>query len=91
MSQRYRFPSGELTPGLVLPPDIQRRLRLALASIEAANSPVNCLIAQATAQGVCLGLDIGHVLARSDIERIEILVDNVASQRLAELAGDAQP
>lgn len=90
MTQRYRFPSGELAPGLVLPPDIQRRLRLALASIEAANSPMNCLIAQASAQGVCLGLDMGHVLARIDIERVEILVDNVASQRLAELAGDAQ-
>lgn len=91
MPQRYRFPSGELAPGLVLLPEIQRRLRLALASIEAANSHVNCLIAQATAQGICLGLDIGHVLARSDIDRIEILVDNVASQRLAELAGDTQP
>ncbi|MGJ7548174.1 hypothetical protein [Pseudomonas alloputida] len=91
MPQRYRFPSGELAPGLVLPPEIQRRLRLALASIERANSPVNCLIAQAIAQGVCLGLDIGHVLARSDIDRMEILVDNVASQRLAELACDAQP
>ncbi|MCX2689633.1 hypothetical protein OO256_01190 [Pseudomonas sp. DCB_CB] len=64
---------------------------MALASIEAANSPVNCLIAQATAQGICLGLDMGRVLARSDIERIEILVDNVAGLRLAELAGDAQP
>lgn len=91
MTQRYRFPSGELAPGLVLPSDIQRRMRLALASIEAANSPVNCLIAQATAQGVCLGLDMGHVLARHDIERMEILVDNVASQRLAELACDVQP
>lgn len=91
MPQRYRFPSGELAPGLVLPPDIQRRLRLALASIEAACSPVNCLIAQATAQGVCLGLDMGHVLARADIEQVEILVDNVASQRLAELASDTQP
>ncbi|AXM95577.1 hypothetical protein DVB73_07075 [Pseudomonas plecoglossicida] len=91
MPQLYRFPSGELAPGLVLPPDIQRRLRLALASIEAANSPVNCLIARATAQGVCLGLDMGHVLARIDIERVKFLVDNVASQRLAELASDAQP
>lgn len=91
MPQRYRFPSGELAPGLVLPAEIQRRLRLALASIEAANSHVNCLIAQATAQGVCLGLDMGHVLARSDIDRMEILVDSVASQRLAELASDAQP
>ena len=71
MTQHYRFPSGELAPGLVLPPEIQRRLRLALASIEAANSHVNCLIAQATAQGVCLGLDMGHVLARSDIDRME--------------------
>lgn len=88
MPQRYRFPSGELAPGLVLPPEIQRRPRLLLASIEAANSPVNCLIAQANAQGACLGLDMGHVLPRSDIERVEILVDNVACQRLAELAGD---
>lgn len=90
MTERYRFPSGELVPGLVLPPEIQRRFRLLLASIEAANSPVNCLIAQASAQGACLGLDMGRVLLRSDIERVEILVDNVASQRLAELACDAQ-
>jgi len=91
MTRRYRFPCGELAPGLVLPPEIQRRLRLALASIEAANSHVNCLIARATAQGACLGLDMGRVLARSDIERLEVLVDNVASQRLAELARDASP
>ncbi|WEL56730.1 hypothetical protein PZ739_06055 [Pseudomonas kermanshahensis] len=91
MTQRYSVPSGELAPGLVLPTDIQRRLRLVLESIEAANSPVNCLIAQANAQGVCLGLDMGRVLARSDIERVEILVDNVASQRLAELACDGLP
>lgn len=90
MSQRYRFPSGELAPGLVLPAEIQRRLRLLLASIESANSPVNCLIAQANAQGACLGLDMGRVLFRSDIERVEILIGNVASQRLAELAGDMQ-
>ncbi|MQG93409.1 hypothetical protein [Pseudomonas sp. MN1F] len=89
MTQRYLLPSGELIPGLVLPAEIQRRLRLLLASIEAANSPVNCLIAQANAHGACLGLDMGHVLLRGDIERVEILVDNIASQRLAELAGDA--
>lgn len=89
MHQRYRSQNGELVPGLVLPPEIQRRLRLALASIKAANSPVNCLIAQATAQGICLGLDIGYVLTPTDVERVEILVDNVASQRLAELARDA--
>ena len=40
MTQRYRFPSGELLPGLVLSPEIQRRLRLLLASIDGANSPV---------------------------------------------------
>lgn len=90
MPQRYRFPCGELAPNLVLPPDIQRRLRVALASIEVADSPVNCLIAQAKAEGICLGLDIGQVLARHDIQRLEILVDNVACLRLAELAGDAQ-
>ena len=89
MTLRYRLPSGELIPGLVLPTEIQRRLRLLLASIEAASTPVNCLIAQANAQGACLGLDMGHVLLRSDIERVEVLVDNVASQRLAELAGEA--
>lgn len=89
MPQRYRLPCGELAPGLLLPPDIQRRLRLALASIETACSPVNCLIAQANAHGVCIGLDMGRVLARSDIERIEILVDNVARERLAELAEDS--
>lgn len=89
MRSRYSPPPRELAPGLVLPPDIQRRLRLLLASINAASSPVNCLIAQATAQGACLGLDMGRVLARSDIERVEIIIDNVASQRLAELALDA--
>ncbi|KPM60176.1 hypothetical protein HB4184_21960 [Pseudomonas putida] len=91
MPQRYRLQSGELAPGLLLPPEIQRRLRLLLTNIEAANSPVNCMIAQANAQGACLGLDMGQVLARSTIERLEILVDNVASERLAELAGDSLP
>lgn len=75
----------------MLPPEIQQGLRLLLASIEAASSPVDCLIAQANAQGACLGLNMGRVLGRSDIERLEILVDNIASQRLAELAGDASP
>jgi|GEM_PF-442748 len=89
MTLRYRFPSGELAPGLVLPPDIQRRHRLLLASIEAASSPVNCLIAQAKAQGACLGYEMGRVLARSNIERVEGLVDNVAGKRLAEPAGNA--
>lgn len=91
MPQRYRFPCGELSPGLELPPDIQRRLRLVLASIEAADSPVNCLIAQAKAEGVCLGLNMAHALARPDIERVEILIDNAASYRMAELAADRQP
>jgi hypothetical protein len=86
MIQSYRFSSGELAPNLVLPPEIQRGLRLLLATIESACSPVNCLIAQANAHGVCLGLDIGHVIARSDIERVEILIDNTATQRMAELA-----
>jgi len=49
------------------------------------------MIAQANAQGACLGLDMGQVLARSTIERLEILVDNVASERLAEPAGDSLP
>lgn len=62
-----------------------------LASIEGSNGPVDCLIAQATAQGVCLGLDMRQGLARPDVERIEILVVNVADLRLAELAYDAQP
>ncbi|WKU97178.1 hypothetical protein Q3407_07695 [Pseudomonas fulva] len=50
--------------------------------------PVNCLVAQANAHGVRLGLDIGHVISRSDIERVEILIDNSATQRMAELADD---
>ncbi|AFK67257.1 hypothetical protein YSA_00888 [Pseudomonas putida ND6] len=37
------------------------------------------MIAQANAQGACLGLDMGDLLLRSDIERVEIPVDNVAS------------
>ncbi|AFK67256.1 hypothetical protein YSA_00887 [Pseudomonas putida ND6] len=40
MSQRYRFPSGKLAPGLMLPTKIEGRLRLHLASIEAADIPV---------------------------------------------------
>jgi len=49
------------------------------------------LIAQATAQGVCLGLDMSQELACTDIEHVEIPVDNVASQQLDELACDAEP
>ena len=91
MSLRCQLPRGELIPGLLLPPEIQRRLGLLLSSIEAASSPVICLIAQANPQGACLGLDMGRGLARSDIERVEILVDTVANQRLAELAREYQP
>jgi len=89
--QRHRVPTGELAPCLVLPPERHRLLRLVLVKVEGASSPVNCLIAQANAEGVCLGLDIGQVLAHSDIERVEFLIDQVASQRLAELADDAPP
>lgn len=45
MPQRYRLHCRELAPGLVLPPDLQKLLRLVLASIETADSAVNCLIA----------------------------------------------
>ncbi|HDS1059332.1 hypothetical protein [Pseudomonas putida] len=65
--------------------------RLLLLSERRLNSPVDYLIAQADAKGAWLGLDMGHVLPLTDIDRLEILFDNVASQRLAELGSDAQP
>lgn len=70
MIQSYRFSSGELAPDLVLPPEIQRSLRLLFATIDSACSPESCLVAQANAHGVRLGLDMGHVISRSDIERV---------------------
>lgn len=61
--------ANELIPGLVLPPDIRGELRQLLARIETAGA-ADCPRAQARAEGVVRGLEVGQVLEQAGIERL---------------------
>lgn len=78
--------SNALVPGLVLPTAYETALRRRLVDIEDATTPVNCLIAQARAEGmvecletVTLGIPAGH------IERLYLLIEDATNKRLAVL------
>lgn len=85
MNDRYgNAAPGELVPGLVLPPAIHGELRQLLARIEAAGAaeyPRAC----ARAEGVVRGLEVGQVLEQARIERLYLLIEDVATARALEL------
>ncbi|WP_439254401.1 hypothetical protein [Pseudomonas monteilii] len=77
---------SELLPGLVLPPPFQNAFRKRLADIGQADSAVNCLIAQARAEGMVEGLEtVTQGIPTGQIERLYLLIEQAASERLAEL------
>lgn len=80
---------NELLPGLVLPPAYHGVFRKRLAEVEAAGSAVNCLIAQARAEGLVEGLEtVTQEIAAQHIERLYLLIENAATARLLELERD---
>lgn len=85
MSHGYRKGVGELAPKLILPSSYQQRLRIALADIEEASSPDLCQLAKQLAIGLVGGLELAKALEPERIERLFILIENVASARLLAL------
>lgn len=77
--------AGEFMPGLVLPPTYHGALRKHLTDVQVANSPANCLIAQARAEGMVEALELLKALEADQIERLYLLIEQAATARLQEL------
>lgn len=76
---------GELLPRLVMPAVIEVELRKELARIESASTPVNCMILQAGTEALVKALELLKALSASDVERLYVLIENVATARMLEL------
>jgi len=75
-----------LVPGLVLPTAYEVALRRRLVDIEDAATPVNCLIAQARAEGLVECLEtLTHGIPAGHIERLYLVIEDATNKRLAEL------
>ena len=75
---------NELVPGLVLPPAYEAALRRRLVDIADASTPVNCLIAQARAEGLVECLEtLTQGIPAQHIERLYLLIEDATNKRLA--------
>lgn len=88
MPGRYATGRGDL-PGLILPPGWAEQLRTLLARIEAADTPVNCLLAQERAMGRVEGLEMAKACDAQDLEQLFVLIDDAAQRRLQQLQDGA--
>lgn len=77
--------NDEFLPGLVLPAAYHGVLRQRLAEVDVADTAVNCLIAQARAEGMVEGMELVQALDCARIERLYQLVLDTATARLAAL------
>lgn len=88
VSGRYGNPKpGEFLPGIVMPPEIHGLLRKRIAEIETCDTAANCLIAQARAEGLVEALEVLKALPTNAAERVYMLIDRAAQDRLTELGG----
>lgn len=86
MNERYgNAGPGEFLPGLIMPAAIHGQLRKRLMEIDHADTPVNCLIAQARAESLVEALELLHALQAAAVERLYVLIDNAAAARLQAL------
>jgi len=76
---------GALVRGLVMPAVLEAELRKELVRIEQADTPVNCLILQAGTEGLVKALELLKAIPAPDVERLYVLIENVATARLLEL------
>lgn len=76
---------GPLVPKLVMPAVIEVELRKELARLEKADTPVNCMILQAGTEALVKALELLKAIPAADVERLYVLIDNVASARMLEL------
>ncbi|MGG4657926.1 hypothetical protein ACLPJF_05935 [Pseudomonas vlassakiae] len=87
MSNRYgNAHPGEFLPGVTMPPEIHGLLRKRLSEIDMCDSAVNCLVAQARAEGLVESLEILKAIPAQAIERLYLLIEEAAQTRLGELA-----
>lgn len=77
--------NDEFLPGLVLPAGCHGVLRRRVSEVDTADTAVNCLIAQARAEGMVEALELMHALDSGRIERLYQLVVDTATARLAAL------
>lgn len=77
--------NDEFLPGLILPAAYHGVLRQRLAEMASADTAVNCLIAQARAEGMVEALEMLKALDGARIERLYQLVIDTATARLDEL------
>ncbi|WP_433690508.1 hypothetical protein [Pseudomonas monteilii] len=77
---------NKLVRGLVLPAAYEAALRRRLVDIDDAGTPVNCLIAQARAQGMVECLEtVTHGIPAEHIERLYLVIEDATNRRLAVL------
>lgn len=77
--------AGEFIPGLVLPPAYHGVLRKRLTEIDMTDSPADCRIAQARAEGMVEALELMNALEAGQIERLYLLIEQAATARQLEL------
>lgn len=77
--------NDEFLPGLVLPTAYHGVLRRRMAEVDRADTAVNCLIAQARAEGMVEALELVQALDSARIERLYQVVVDTATARLAVL------
>lgn len=85
MKRCWRNGVGDLAPGVVLPGTYQQKLRDRLADVDEATSAINTECARQRAVGVIEGLELAGALDSARIERLYLLVEQVATARLLEL------
>ncbi|WP_286919777.1 hypothetical protein [Pseudomonas sp. UBA6753] len=79
---------GEFLPGIIMPPEIHGLLRKRVAEIEVSETAVNCLIAQARAESLVEALEILRAVDSQAVERLYVMIENMAQARLAELGAE---
>ncbi|MCX2708340.1 MULTISPECIES: hypothetical protein [unclassified Pseudomonas] len=78
--------TGEILPGITLPPVIHGLLRKRLTEIQVSDTAVNCLISQARAASLAEALEVLHAIPKDAVERLYVMIEHEASQRLDAIA-----
>lgn len=75
MSNRYcNAQAGEFMPGIVMPQEIHGLPRKRLTEIDLCDSAVNCLVAQALAEGLMESLETLKAIPAQAIERLYLMM-----------------
>jgi len=79
---------GEFLAGIIMPAEIHGLLRQRVTQIDACDTAVNCLIAQARAESIVEALEVLRALEASAIERLYLMISETARKRLDTLGAD---